>query len=139
MNNLAMLAAIDKDRFDPRRRAFVLLRSGLRLDLLNPDPHAWTDEDLAAGWARTLRWGGPPDGLLVLRVLVRGPCWQPVADVDGGLQAALERAERLATPIASRRSFRSLPCRALSDLEFAHKLARVCGGEVIDTAVDRNG
>jgi len=55
------------------------------------------------------------------------------------LQAALERAERLATPIASRRSFRSLPCRALSDLEFAHKLARVCGGEVIDTAVDRNG
>jgi uncharacterized protein len=58
MNNLAMLAAIDKNRFDPRRRAFVLLRSGLRLDLLNPDPHAWTDEDLAAGLARTLRWGG---------------------------------------------------------------------------------
>jgi hypothetical protein len=58
MNNLAMLAAIDKNRFDPRRRAFVLLRSGLRLDLLNPDPHAWTDEDLAAGLARTLRWDG---------------------------------------------------------------------------------
>ena len=26
---------------------------------------------------------------------------------------------------------------ALSDLDVAHKLARACGGEVIDTAVDR--
>jgi uncharacterized protein len=30
-------------------RAFVLLKSGRRLDLLNPDPQAWTDGDLAAG------------------------------------------------------------------------------------------
>ena len=29
-------------------RAFVLLKSRRRLDLLNPDPHAWTDDDLAA-------------------------------------------------------------------------------------------
>src|SRR5271165_5103441 len=28
---------------------------------------------------------------------------------------------------------------ALSDLDVAHKLARACGGEVIDTAVDRMG
>ena len=39
-------------------RAFVLLKSGRRLDLLNPDPQAWTDGDLAAGLSRTLRWGG---------------------------------------------------------------------------------
>ena len=28
-------------------RAFVLLKSRRRLDLLNPDPHAWTDDDRA--------------------------------------------------------------------------------------------
>jgi hypothetical protein len=41
-----------------RRRAFVLLKSGRRLHPLDPDPQAWTDEDLAAGLARTSRWGG---------------------------------------------------------------------------------
>lgn len=39
-------------------RAFILLRSGRKLDLLNPDPHAWTDDDLATGLSRTYRWGG---------------------------------------------------------------------------------
>ena len=39
-------------------RAWVLLKSGRRLDLLNPDPYGWTDEDLATGLARTYRWGG---------------------------------------------------------------------------------
>jgi 5'-deoxynucleotidase YfbR-like HD superfamily hydrolase len=39
-------------------RAFVLLKSRRRLDLLNPDPHAWTDDDLAAGLSRTMRWSG---------------------------------------------------------------------------------
>lgn len=39
-------------------RAFVLLKSGRRLDLLNPDPNAWTDGDLAIGLSRTYRWGG---------------------------------------------------------------------------------
>lgn len=39
-------------------RAFILLRSGSKLDLLNPDPQAWTDEDLATGLSRTYRWGG---------------------------------------------------------------------------------
>ena len=28
-------------------RAFVLLKSRRRLDLLHPHPHAWTDDDLA--------------------------------------------------------------------------------------------
>src|SRR5215469_8164663 len=39
-------------------RAWVLLPSGRRLDLLNPDPHAWTDNDLATGLSRTYRWAG---------------------------------------------------------------------------------
>ncbi len=39
-----------------RPRAFVHLKSRRRLDPLNPDPQAWTDEDLAAGLARTPRW-----------------------------------------------------------------------------------
>ena len=39
-------------------RAFVLLKSRRRLDLLNPDPHAWTDDDLAAGlWTLHYNFG----------------------------------------------------------------------------------
>jgi hypothetical protein len=39
-------------------RAWVLLPSGRRLNLLAPDPDAWTDADLAIGLARTYRWAG---------------------------------------------------------------------------------
>ncbi|MGH8494469.1 MAG: hypothetical protein ACRERR_15380 [Moraxellaceae bacterium] len=39
-------------------RAWVRLPSGKRLDLLNPTPLDWDDEDLAIGLARTYRWGG---------------------------------------------------------------------------------
>ncbi len=39
-------------------RAWVLLKSDRRLDLLNPHLHAWTDDDIATGLARTYRWGG---------------------------------------------------------------------------------
>jgi 5'-deoxynucleotidase YfbR-like HD superfamily hydrolase len=39
-------------------RAFILLGSGRRLDLLDPRPGAWTDKDLAVGLSRTYRWGG---------------------------------------------------------------------------------
>jgi len=39
-------------------RAWVLLPSGRRLDLLNPDPEAWTDHDLSVGLSRTYRWAG---------------------------------------------------------------------------------
>jgi hypothetical protein len=39
-------------------RAWVLLPSGRRLDLLGPDPAAWSDRDLATGLSRTYRWGG---------------------------------------------------------------------------------
>ena len=39
-------------------RAWVLLKSGRRLDLLDPHPHSWSDEDIATGLSRTYRWGG---------------------------------------------------------------------------------
>ena len=39
-------------------RAWILLPSGRRLDLLAPDPASWTEEDLAIGLSRTYRWGG---------------------------------------------------------------------------------
>ncbi len=42
----------------PPTRAWVRLPSGRRLDLLDPTPFDWTDEELAIGLARTYRWGG---------------------------------------------------------------------------------
>lgn len=39
-------------------RAWVRLPSGMRLDLLDPTPFDFADEDLALGLARTYRWGG---------------------------------------------------------------------------------
>jgi len=39
-------------------RAWVLLPSGQRLNLLEPDPWTWTDRDLAIGVSRTYRWAG---------------------------------------------------------------------------------
>lgn len=39
-------------------RAWVLLPSRRRLNLLAPDPQAWTDRDLAIGLSRTYRWAG---------------------------------------------------------------------------------
>jgi uncharacterized protein len=42
----------------PDTRAWVRLPSGKRLDLLDPTPFDWEDEDLALGLARTYRWGG---------------------------------------------------------------------------------
>ena len=47
-------------------RAFVLLKSRRRLDLLNPSPHAWTDDDLAAGLSRLT-----PSGRVYRRYPVR--------------------------------------------------------------------
>ena len=39
-------------------RAWVLLRSGKRLNLVDPQPDSWEDQDLAIGLSRTYRWGG---------------------------------------------------------------------------------
>lgn len=40
------------------QRAYLLLPSGKRINLIEPDPDSWTDEDLAIGLSRTYRWGG---------------------------------------------------------------------------------
>jgi len=42
----------------PTNRAWRRLPSGRRLDLLDPDPHAWTDSDLSIMLSRTFRWAG---------------------------------------------------------------------------------
>ena len=39
-------------------RAWVRLRSGKRLNLLDPTPDSWEDSDLAIGLSRAYRWGG---------------------------------------------------------------------------------
>jgi 5'-deoxynucleotidase YfbR-like HD superfamily hydrolase len=39
-------------------RAWVRLASGRRIDLLNPSPLDFEDEDIALGLSRTPRWGG---------------------------------------------------------------------------------
>ena len=42
----------------PLPRPIVLLPSGNTIDLANPSPNSWSDDDLAVGLARTYRWGG---------------------------------------------------------------------------------
>ena len=81
-------------------RAWIRLPSGAALDLINPSPDAWTDEDLALRLARTYRWGGESvwpwplsvaqHSLLVLALRRR---WAQV--VGAPLSAALQRAELL--------------------------------------------
>jgi len=51
-----------------KARAWVRLPSGRRLDLINPDPGAWRDSDLALRLARTYRWGGESSWPLPLSV-----------------------------------------------------------------------
>ena len=40
------------------QRPFVLLPSGRVIELADPSPDSWSDEDLAIGLSRTYRWGG---------------------------------------------------------------------------------
>ena len=69
-------------------RAFVLLKSRRRLDLLNPNPHAWTDDDLAAGLSRTMRWGGASRWEHPLSVA--GPA-SPTSSTTAGLASRIMR------------------------------------------------
>ncbi|WP_371765539.1 phosphohydrolase [Massilia sp.] len=41
-----------------RASAWMRLPSGQRVDLANPDPYAWSDNDLSLRIARVYRWGG---------------------------------------------------------------------------------
>jgi hypothetical protein len=55
---MAMNASANTAADSGHTRAWVRLPSGKRLDLLDPGPDDWEDEDLALGLARTYRWGG---------------------------------------------------------------------------------
>ena len=55
-------------------RAFVLLKSRRRLDLLNPDPPAWTDGNLAGGLSPMWQLRRPPSG-------DRGSAWTPMTSM----------------------------------------------------------
>ncbi|HUA77255.1 MAG TPA: phosphohydrolase [Acetobacteraceae bacterium] len=85
-------------------RAWVLLKSGRSINLLDPSPDAWEDSDLAIGLSRTYRWGGHSAWdlplsvaqhsltVLALRRAMRGPPLSPAEalrellhDADEGL------------------------------------------------------
>jgi uncharacterized protein len=52
------MATLSPSTQTDKQRPFVLLPSRAVIDLANPDPVSWTDQDLAIGLSRTLRWGG---------------------------------------------------------------------------------
>ena len=65
-------------------RALVLLPSGRRLDLLNPDPQAWTDHDLSVGLSRTYRWAGYSAWDLPLSVAQHSLTVMAIREVSSG-------------------------------------------------------
>jgi hypothetical protein len=68
-------------------RAWILLKSGRRLDLLDPNPNAWTDQDLAIGLSRTYRWGGYSAWDLPLSVAQHSLTVLALREADGPLTA----------------------------------------------------
>lgn len=77
------------------QRAWILLPSGRRLDLLNPDPNAWTDEDLAIGLSRTYRWGGYSKWSLPLSVAQHSLAVLALSEAAGPLTARAALRELL--------------------------------------------
>lgn len=71
-------------------RAWMLLPSGRRLNLLEPDPQAWTGEDLAIGLSRTYRWAGYS-------------AWDLPLSVAQHSLTVLSLAERASGPMLTRR------------------------------------
>src|SRR5271156_6541460 len=78
-------------------RAWILLPSGNALDLLNPDPDpwAWTDEDLAIGLSRTCRWGGYSKWELPLSVAQHSLTVLALREAEGPLTGREARRELL--------------------------------------------
>jgi hypothetical protein len=68
-------------------RAFILLNSGGRLDLLDPNPSAWSHEDLAIGLSRTYRWGGYSKWDLPLSVAQHSLAVLALREAEGPLTA----------------------------------------------------
>ena len=81
-------------------RAWIRLPSGAALDLINPSPQAWTDQDLALRLARTYRWGGEsiwpwPLSVAQHSLLVLTLRRQWAQEAGAPLSLALQRAELL--------------------------------------------
>lgn len=81
-------------------RAWIRLPSGAALDLINPSPQAWTDQDLALRLARTYRWGGEsiwpwPLSVAQHSLLVLALRRQWAREAGAPLSLALQRAELL--------------------------------------------
>lgn len=82
------------------RRAWMRLPSGRRLDLLNPDPHAWADSDLSNRLSRTYRWGGES-------------CWPlPLSVEQHSLLVLHIRGLRSETPLTPVEALQELLCDA---------------------------
>jgi hypothetical protein len=56
--NISHQAISDGAGDGSKLRAWMRLPSGKHLDLVNPDPNAWTHQDLSTRLSRTYRWGG---------------------------------------------------------------------------------
>jgi hypothetical protein len=135
-----MTAVITASPSGAEPRAFVLLKSRRRLDLLNPDPHAWTDDDIAAGLSRTMRWGGASRWEHPLSVAQHSLTVLTIREADGGaltpgeaLRELLHDAtEFMSAGTASRRSKRSSANRSAP-------LMRCCRARSTHAIDSRNG
>jgi hypothetical protein len=76
-------------------RPFVLLPSGNVIDLAEPAPDSWTDNDLAVGLSRTYRWGGHSAWPRPLSVAQHSLLVLAIREADGSLSSALTLYELL--------------------------------------------
>lgn len=80
----------------PSPRAWIMFRSGNRLNLLDPAPNAWTDTDLATGLSRTYRWGGHS-------------CWDlPLSVAQHSLTVLAIRRQLAPSPLSASEALREL-------------------------------
>ena len=93
LNRLKEQMGIPRDHYGAfpqtshKPRAWILLKSGHRLDLLDPQPDAWTDEDLAIGISRTYRWAGYSKWDLPLSVAQHSLAVLALREAEGPLTA----------------------------------------------------
>jgi hypothetical protein len=93
LNTLKEQMGIPRDHYGAfpqtihKPRAWILLPSGRRLDLLYPQPDAWTDEDLAIGLSRTYRWAGYSKWDLPLSVAQHSLAVLALREAEGPLTA----------------------------------------------------
>ncbi|MFZ6679053.1 phosphohydrolase [Undibacterium sp. Tian12W] len=79
-----------------KTRAWIRLPSGKHLDLINPDPQAWLDSDLADRLSRTYRWGGES-------------CWpRPLSVAQHSLNVLALRSTMTEKPMSAGAALREL-------------------------------